>query len=72
MSVHYWGIECIGCNQLHPVKLATADSAEEVPNVPRFMILCYSTKTELIYDRSELIKYVGPEEENFRPHPLFL
>lgn len=71
MSKYYWGIECIACNNLHPLKLASSDDSELVPAVPRFIIYCNLGKAELIYERSELIKYYGPQEENFQPHQLF-
>lgn len=71
MSQYYWGVECIACTALHPIRLATSDDSEEVPDVQRFIIFCYTGNAELIYERSDLIKYCGPAEETFRPHPLF-
>ncbi len=68
---YYWGVTCIGCGKLHPVKLATPDHSEEVPNVPRFQFFCPTAKDELLYDRNDLIKYLGPKDKTFQTHQLF-
>jgi hypothetical protein len=71
MTQYYWGVSCIACGKLHPVKLATGDIAEQAPNVARFMIMCPTTKDDIIFESSDLIKYSATPDERFLPHSLF-
>ena len=68
---HYWGVLCL-CSKVHPVKLAKPDQGEQPPTVREFLIMCPSRLEDIRFTLAEVFKYVGPLDDNFRPHQLFL
>jgi hypothetical protein len=68
---YYWGGLCL-CGKYHPVKLASADPLEPVPQVPEYVILCPSRLEDIRFVLSDLVKYLGPQlDEKFQTHQLF-
>lgn len=70
----YWGVTC-ECGRFYPLKKATLNPHEKVPDVPAFGIICThrgQSNRERILTRQKLLKIETDEEiKNFRPHPLF-
>ena len=69
---HYWGERCVACSKFHPVKIAFPDTSEPPPRVEKFVIMSPTTREDIGFDLCDLLKYVGPADENFQPHQLFL
>ena len=68
---YYWGGLCL-CGKYHPVKLATADPNEPVPQIIEYVIMCPSRLDDIRFELGDLVKYLGPPlDEKFQPHQLF-
>ena len=67
----YWGGLCL-CGKYHPVKLATQDRQERVPQVLEYAILCPNRLEDIRFEIGDIVKYLGPmSDEMFQTHQLF-
>jgi hypothetical protein len=66
----YWGGLCL-CGKYHPVKLATPEPAEPVPNVAEYTVMCPIMLQDIRFEKRDLVKYQGPLDDNFQAHQLF-